>query len=191
MHLSYLPENPKFDAADENAIVERIRQRRGPGGLWTLDRTTLHSPVFADAFNNFVGTIRSKTTVQADLRETAFLRVAALTNCWYEWEIHNPIANEAGVSKEAIDHGILYGGEENWRGLTEQQRIVAEYTDLVTNSGCCVDGFLVKKLKDFLSEKQVVELTGIIAGFNMVTRFIGGLNVGEQNGVSGWLDKLA
>lgn len=101
-----------------------------------------------------------------------------------------PFALDAGVSKEGINHGILYGEEENWRGLTEQQRTVVEYADLITEAGCCVDGYLVKKLKEFLSEKQVVELTGVIAGFNMVTRFIGGLDVGEKNGVTGWYDRL-
>jgi alkylhydroperoxidase family enzyme len=191
MHLSYLPEDPKFDTAEENAVVERIRQRRAPKPLWDLDRILLHSPVFADAFNTFVGTIRTKTTVPADLRETAFLRVAALTDCWYEWEIHNPFAIEAGVSKEGINNGILYGKEADWRGLTEQQRLVVEYTDLITEAGCCVNGWLVGKLREFLSERQVVELTGVIAGFNMVTRFIGGLDVGEQNGATGWIDRLS
>ena len=190
MHLPYLPEDPKFETAEENAVVDRIRQRRAPKPLWDLDRTLLHSPVFADAFNSFVGTIRTKTTVPADLKETAFLRVAAMTNCWYEFEIHTPFALDAAVSKEAINHGILYGEDEKWRGLTEQQRYVVEYADLITEAGCCVDGYLVKKLREFLSEKQVVELTGVIAGFNMVTRFIGGLDVGEKNGVTGWYDRL-
>lgn len=190
MHLSYLPENPQFETVEENAVVDRIRQRRAPDGLWTLDRTVLHSPVFADAFNTFVNTICTKMTVPADFRETAFLRVAAITNCWYEWKIHNAFATEAGVSKEGINQGILYGEEENWKGLTEQQRVIAEYADLVTEAGCCVDGYLVKRLREFLSEKQVVELTGVIAGFNMITRFIGGLDVGEQNAIEGWIDRL-
>ena len=185
MHLSYLPEDPYFENDDENAVVEKIRQRRAPGPLWTLDRTLLHSPPLADGWNTFVGAIRTKMSLPADLRETAFLRVAAVTNCWFEWDIHSPIAQESGVSKEGINHGILHGEEGNYKGLTDHQRIVVEYADAVSSSVCIVDEELVNRLRQFLSERQVVELTGCVAGFNLVGRFISALDIGEKNGEKG------
>lgn len=183
MRISYTSNPPTLESENERAIVQRVLDRRHPDGLWKLDRALLHSPQTTDGFNAFVGAIRNKTSLPADLRETAFLRVAALCNCWYEWDIHSPIVRSAGISEEGLQ-SILKGDlESGW--LTEQQKAVIEYADAVTSQGCIVSDAHVEKLKEFLDEKQVVEMTACIAGFNLVSRFITALDVGEKNGPNG------
>ena len=50
MRLPYIPDPPNFTNKDDQAIVERVRQRRGDKGLIALDRTLLHAPPIADGW---------------------------------------------------------------------------------------------------------------------------------------------
>ena len=50
MRLSYVPNPPQFENADDKAIVERVQQRRGEVGLLELDLSLLHSPPVADGW---------------------------------------------------------------------------------------------------------------------------------------------
>ena len=50
MRLSYVPEPPNFTDPDDQAVVERVKQRRGEKGLIALDKTLLHAPPVADGW---------------------------------------------------------------------------------------------------------------------------------------------
>jgi hypothetical protein len=50
MRLPYVPNPPQFENADDQAIVERVQQRRGEAGLLELDLSLLHSPPVADGW---------------------------------------------------------------------------------------------------------------------------------------------
>lgn len=50
MRLEYVPNPPNFTNEDDQAVVERILQRRGEKGLIALDRTLLHAPPVADGW---------------------------------------------------------------------------------------------------------------------------------------------
>ena len=183
MRVSYTSNPPEFNSEEDKAVVQRVLDRRHPDGLWKLDRALLHSPLITDGFNAFVGSIRNKTSLPPALREIAFLRVAVLCNCWYEWDIHAAIARSVSIPEEGL-LALLKGDlESQW--LTEQQKAVITYADAVSSSGCSVSDGQVEKLKGFLDEKQVVEMTACIAGFNLVARFITALDVGEKNGPNG------
>jgi hypothetical protein len=50
MRLPYIEKDTKFANAEDQAIVERVRQRRGSAGLIELDRALLHAPPVADGW---------------------------------------------------------------------------------------------------------------------------------------------
>ena len=50
MGLPYIPDPPEFSEEADKAVLERIKERRGPKGLIALDRTLLHSPPVADGW---------------------------------------------------------------------------------------------------------------------------------------------
>lgn len=50
MRLPYIPDPPEFSEEADKAVLERIKERRGPKGLIALDRTLLHSPPVADGW---------------------------------------------------------------------------------------------------------------------------------------------
>lgn len=49
MRLPYIPSDPKFPSPEDQAIVERVKERRG-GKLLALDRALLHAPPMADGW---------------------------------------------------------------------------------------------------------------------------------------------
>ncbi|MFZ0752393.1 MAG: hypothetical protein WAN00_01385, partial [Trebonia sp.] len=69
--------------APDGDVTDRIRQRRG-GKLTALDGVLLHSPPFADGWNGMLGAVRGASTLPADIRELAILRVASRNGADYE-----------------------------------------------------------------------------------------------------------
>jgi alkylhydroperoxidase family enzyme len=177
MRLNYVePESPVTDA---------IRTRRG-GEPNELDRTLLHSLPIAAGWNTFLGAVRTQTSIPADLRELAICRVAALNSAWYEWKHHYPLALEAGIDDELMQ---LVKKGRSW-DVSRQSPIdaglrwaVLQYVDAMTLNVIVPSGVFGRLRKEF-SEKEIVELTAIIASYNMVSRFLVALDVGEMNDTS-------
>ncbi|MEV7283356.1 carboxymuconolactone decarboxylase family protein [Streptomyces sp. NPDC093252] len=84
-------------------VAEQVRARRG-GVITALDATLAHNPALLDAWNGFLGTVRSGLSIGADAVETVALRVAALNGAAYEWAAHLPPARAAG-----LDEGFIAG----------------------------------------------------------------------------------
>jgi alkylhydroperoxidase family enzyme len=179
MRLPYIPDPPLTSSPDEETIVNAIRARRGSRGLIAIDRTVLHAPQIAAGFNAFMGAIRTKNSLPADIREIAFCRVAALHSCKYEWNEHSPLAKQAGVSNDALE--AIKGAGSG--GLGEKQEAVVAYADALTKNVQVPDK-IFNAAKKFFSDSEMLELTASIAGFNAVTRIVIGLDVGEMNGKS-------
>lgn len=50
MRLPYIPKDVHFENAEDQAILDRVKQRRGDAGLLELDRALLHAPPVADGW---------------------------------------------------------------------------------------------------------------------------------------------
>lgn len=183
MRLPYTPNPPQPTYAEEEAIVGRILARRGASGLIALDRTLLHAPVIADGWNAFMIAIRSRSSLPGAVRELVFCRVAALTGAWYEWEIHSPIAKREGVSDDVLN--VIKAGEElsiqsSTPSLSDLQMTVVRYVDAMTLHARVPDA-VWQGIAAYFNNKELVELTASVAGFNLVARFVVALDVGEMN----------
>lgn len=188
MRVPYAPSEPPSEEA--RPVYERIAERRKPRPLIPLDLALLHNPAVADGWSSFIGAIRTKNSVPDGLKELAISRVAVLNKAVHEWDIHAAIAVKAGISKDAMqlvfDLPVTKKGSvegEGVRGLSEDEYAVLAYTDQMT-IGVEVEDAVAEKLKGFLSDKQVVELTATVAAYNCVSRFLVALDVGESNGKS-------
>lgn len=151
---------------EDRAVVSRVEARRAPRPLQALDLTLLHSPAVADGWNGFLGAIRTKTSLSADIREIAICRVAVCNEAWYEWMHHAPLAKEGGVS----DEGMKILGEadlatkQGTAGLTEKQWAVVAYSDAMTKS-VAVKQVVFDGLKKHFSDQEVVEITATVSVF--------------------------
>ena len=167
-------------APDDAAVAERMAARRG-GELSALDRLLLHSPPVADGWNELLGALRHRSSLAADLRELAILRVAVLNNAAFEWVAHKDAARRAGVTDAQIDS--LYEQDPSTH-FDARQNLVLELTDAST-WGIEVPELLFDQVRAEFSEREIVELMVTIGGYAMVSRFLVALQVPPPEGEVG------
>ncbi|KAJ5560741.1 hypothetical protein N7535_008938 [Penicillium sp. DV-2018c] len=189
MRLPYASSTPPADAPAETAdIYARIAERRKPRPLIPLDLSLLHSPPVADGWNSFIGAIRSRTLVDSGVMELAVCRVAVLNSAIYEWNAHAPLALKGGITPDQLRaarslpstaEGDIAELESS--ALTPQQRAVLRYTDQMTRTIRVQDAVFAELKTVGYDDREIVELTTGIAGYNCVSRFLVALDVGENN----------
>jgi 4-carboxymuconolactone decarboxylase len=158
--------------APDGDVTDRIRQRRG-GKLTALDGVLLHSPPFADGWNGMLGAVRGASTLPADIRELAILRVASRNGADYEWVAHEPLARQAGLGDEQI--AAIRGGGGGG-GLSPAQWAALGYADAMTLH-VTVPGEVFDAVRGHFSEQELLELTVTVAAYNMVSRVLVALEV--------------
>jgi alkylhydroperoxidase family enzyme len=169
--------------APASPVTEAIRQRRG-GQLNELDHTLLHSQPIAAGWNALLGAVRTQTSIPSDLRELAICRIAALHGAWFEWKHHYPLALEAGVD-DTLMQLVKKGKSWDLSGMQDMECgtlrwTTLRYVDCMTLNVHVPDQ-LFEDLRPWWSDQEIVELTAIIASYNMVSRFLVALDVGEMN----------
>lgn len=171
-----IPYQP-VDLAQPEDIVSAIRARRG-GRLLNLDRMLLHSPAFAQGWNGFLGAVRTQLELSPRLRELAMCAVAVLNGADYEFHHHAPEYIKAGGTPEQVEalRGLKEGLANPGLFNAEEQaaiRLTVEMTQAVQVSD---DTF--SAVRSALENDQlIVELVGVIATYNMVSRFLVALGV--------------
>lgn len=179
MRLPYVSNPPIPTNAEEAVIINKTLERRGDEGLIPLDLALLHSPAVTDGWNSFMGAIRTKTSISADLRELAICRVAVLNCAYFEWIQHYPLALEAGISSE----GLKTIRDGTLGDLNEQQIAVLNFATASTKDERVAD-VVFDQLKKHFSNKEIVEIVATVAAYNCVSRFLVALDVAEGNGVN-------
>jgi alkylhydroperoxidase family enzyme len=148
-------------------LIDTIKAERG-GRLLNLYRVLLNSPPVAEGWLKLFTAIRQKTKLPGRFRELAILRVALLNGAAYEYRAHVPFALADGVSQEKID------ALDGWRDsklFGPEERAVLAYTDAMTRDIRVPDA-LFSEIRAAFDEREVVELTATIAGYNLVSRFL-------------------
>lgn len=65
--------------------------------------------------------------------------------------------------------------------LSEKQWAVLQYSDAMTRSVSVPEGLFDAVKSQGFNEQEIIEITTTVAAYNMVSRFLVALNVGEQN----------
>ena len=167
------------EAPGEGPTADVLRARRG-GTLTTLDRLLLHSPPVAEGWNAMLGALRGGTTLPADLRELAVLRIAVLTGAEFEWTAHEPIGRRAGLTDLHLRR--LRTAEPTAEPVwTPAQAGVLAFTD-VSSREVAVPDEVFAAVRAHLDDRQVVELTVLVGGYGMVARFLVAMQVPPSGG---------
>jgi len=148
-------------------LIATIKSERG-GKLLHLYRALLNSPPLAEGWLKLFTAIRQKAKVAGRYRELATLRVALLNGAEYEYRAHVPFALADGVSQEQID--ALPGWQVS-KSFDDRERAVLAYTDCMTR-GIRVPDPIYAEVRRHFDDREVVELTATIAGYNLVSRFL-------------------
>ena len=160
----------------DTPLTAAIRKRRG-GTLLNLDRQLLYSPAFAEGWNALLGAVRNDLGVERRLRELAMCVVAVMNTASYEFIHHAPEFIAAGGTESQIravrhmdsvpiDASLFSEVENATIGLAMQMTRLIEVEDTT---------FAV--LEKHLGSTGVVELVGVVATYNMVSRFLVALGV--------------
>jgi 4-carboxymuconolactone decarboxylase len=152
-------------------IFQKIED--GGGEVINLMKALAHSPKICRDFNRIGITLLLKGDLSPRLRELAILRVGNLSKANYEWTKHVPIALMAGANQGQIDE------LPKWTDSTlfdQQECAVLQYTDEVALNIRASDETF-GKIVEFLSEKEIVELTVTIGYYGMVCRVLETLDI--------------
>jgi alkylhydroperoxidase family enzyme len=171
------------DLKEPAALISAIRARRG-GDLLHLDRMLLHSIPFAKGWNAFLLEVRKNLSLSPQLREIAMCGVAVLNGAEYEFIHHAPELIAAGGNQAQVNV-LKTIADQNF---TVDQLFVfdqtAQDTVLLTiamTRSIRVDPALIERLQTHLGNTATVELVGVIATYNMVSRFLVALGVTPED----------
>jgi alkylhydroperoxidase family enzyme len=123
--------------------------------------------------------VRRKLELDAQIRELAICTVAKITGAKYEWYQHAPEYLAAGGAQAKLD--LLENPEAASRhaGLTDREQAAVQLAAEMTRSVQVADATLARA-RTLFGERQLVELVGTIATYNMVARFLEALGIDER-----------
>lgn len=158
-------------------LVASIRARRG-GTLFNLDRMLLHSPPFAKGWNEFLREVRSGLSLSPKLRELAICGVASLNGAEYEFHHHAPEFIKAGGTANQVEALRNFETGASATGLFDiAERAVIRLTIEMTREVHVSDNTFASVRGTLPDDQSMVELVGVIAAYNMVSRFLVALEV--------------
>lgn len=159
------------DRAEALPVARRVVAERG--NLLHLYRMLLHSPPLAEGWLTYLTAVRQKLELPGSVRELAIMRVAALNGASYEADQHAPIALREGVSEMQL--AALDAWRESDR-FPPAWRAALALTDAMTREVQVSDRVFADAHAHF-GDRQLVELVGTIAAYNMVSRFLEALQI--------------
>jgi AhpD family alkylhydroperoxidase len=175
--MSRIPFVPGERAENESELVARIRARRG-GKLLNLDRMLLNSPSFAQGWNSHLGAVRRELLLDPRLRELAVCAIAVLNGADYELQQHTPEFLRAGGTAAQVEALARFGKEaEDAAIFAATERAVLQLALEMTRNVQVSDVTFERAQSALSDTRQLVELVGVIATYNMVSRFLVALQV--------------
>ncbi len=164
------------------ALAHQISQGRR-GSILNLYKALFHSPGLAETWFHHINTVRWGTELDGRLREIIIIRIGHITGARYILRQHVPkLAAAEGVSVEECDALADWASASNF---SAKERAALAYTDAMTQDIKVADEIFAP-LKATFTERQIVELTVMIASYNMHARVLCALEIdlepAETNG---------
>ena len=148
---------------EQQRVLDNILQ--GPRG--NLDGPFLawvHSPELADHAQKLGAYCRYHSRIPLRLSELAILTTAACWQSQAEWQIHEPIAHQAGINHQ-VTEAIRLGKEPVFSDTEEA--VVYQITRTLYNSKRIPDS-LYQQAVSTLGEVALVDLIGILGYYSLV-----------------------
>jgi uncharacterized peroxidase-related enzyme len=159
--VSYVP---TADAAEKiRPHFEKVESRghEVPNFL----RVLAHSPELLEGFLALNGAL-GHIELDPKLRELAYIRASEINSCGYCLQHHKKAGRKAGLDERQVNETEGYSGYDIYDDL---QQDVLQYAEEVTRN-VIVSDELADRLKQKLSERQLVELAVTVALANFTNR---------------------
>ena len=171
--VSLIEETAHPELAEPIAALKSGRR----GELINVYRLLLHSPDIAMGWFELLNAVRFKTAIDDRTRELVIIRVALLNDVRYVINQHIPkLALEAGLTLAQC------AGLRDWPASTEftpAERAILAYTDAMTNDVRVPDD-VYAAVAALYDERQMLELTVLVAAYNMHTRVLEALKIDPE-----------
>src|SRR5215475_14279299 len=166
-------QSPRLQKLDENSLTADQRAlaqsiASGPRGQFRMSgpfAIYLHAPTFGELAQKLGGHLRFKTNVPPRLSEFAILCTAQHWKAQYEWAMHAPMAEKAGVSAQTVRD--IQAGRAPKKAPADEMAVYAFVKELYANRR--VSTATYNRAKKVLGETGVVELVGILGYYAMVS----------------------
>jgi alkylhydroperoxidase family enzyme len=148
-------------------MIYRLSRRRlgrdvDPIGVYA------YSPGLLVGYGAFEHATGKQTRVQERLKALAETKAAAVVNCEFCCDIGSSIAREAGITEKQLLALPAYRDSDEF---SELEKLVLDYATAMSRTPTAVSDELFATLRTHLDERQLVELTNVIALENMRARF--------------------
>jgi uncharacterized peroxidase-related enzyme len=128
-------------------------------------RILAHSPELLEGFVSLNGAL-NRMQLDPKLRELAYIRASEINACGYCLQHHKKAGRKAGLDERQVNETETY---ESNAIYDELQQDVIRYTEEVTRTVIVTDE-LIDRLKQKLSDRELVELAATVALANFTNR---------------------
>jgi 4-carboxymuconolactone decarboxylase len=136
-----------------------------------------HLPWLLVGYGVLESATASLRNVPERVKVLAELKAATLTQCEYCIDIGSQLASRAGVSEQQLLALPRYRDSEHF---DELEKLVLDYAVAMSSTPVAVPDELFTRLRSHFDERQLVELTSVIALENMRGRFNLALGMGSS-----------
>jgi len=178
--ISPLPE--KDWTEEQSGLMAPMQNNEGVGQIASnLFTTLVRYPKLFKRWSVFANHVLFKSSLTAEDRELAILRIAWLTQADYEWGQHVLIARDAGMSDNTIARVRNGSDDEGWNAA--QSALLLAVDQL--HSECEIDGACWDALLQHLSEKQILDLIFTVGNYRLLASVMRSVKVERDAGVAG------
>lgn len=127
-----------------------------------------HAPSLLIGYGMFEQATDRQRRVEERLKVLAELKACALVNCEFCVDICSSLAREAGIDEKQMLALPSYRDSDMFDDL---EKLVLDYATAMSSTPAAVSDELFAALRERFDERQLVELTNVIAIENMRARF--------------------
>jgi alkylhydroperoxidase family enzyme len=127
-----------------------------------------HAPRLLVGYGVFEKATATQHTVEERLKVLAETKAAAVVNCEFCCDIASSIARASGITEAQL---LALPDYRNSGEFSELERLVLDYATAMSRTPTSVTDELFAAMREHFDERQMVELTNVIALENMRARF--------------------
>ena len=127
-----------------------------------------HAPKLLFGYGMYEKATAAEHRVEERLKVLAETKAAAIVNCEFCRDIASSIAREAGVTEQQLLAMPNYRDSDQFTTL---EKLVLDYATAISRTPTGVTDELFAAMREHFDERQMVELTNVIALENMRARF--------------------
>jgi AhpD family alkylhydroperoxidase len=154
-------------------LAQQICEQRG-GHVSELYAMLLNSPPVCAGWLHLLTAVRHESKLPGIHREAVIVRVAIVNEAHYEYKSHANLLLKEGMTQQQLD---ALADWENSNLLDPALRAVLAYADAMTRN-IKVSNETFEAVRAFYDNRQIMELTALVAAYNLVSRFLVALEVG-------------